>query len=75
MKKEVLLWEMDQHGTIFSFPDLETDTERTRIIIFATDNDVSGQETVTLQDACILCKQYNKNLNAYCPTVEMNMYT
>ena len=75
MKKEVLWLEMDQHGTIFSFPDLETDKERTRIIIFATDNDVSGQETVTLQDACILCKQYNINLYAYCPTVEMNMYT
>lgn len=54
---------------------MKTDKERTRIIIFATDNDVSGTETVSLEDACILCKQYNVNLYAYCPTVEMNIYT
>ena len=62
-------------GTLFSFPELKTNSERTRIIIFATDNDVSGEETVSLEEACNLCKQYNVNLYAYCPTVEMNMYT
>ena len=62
-------------GTLFSFPDLKIDKERTRIIIFATDNDVSGTETVSLEDACSLCKQYNVNLYAYCPTVKMNPYT
>ena len=62
-------------GTLFSFPDLKEDEKRTRIIIFATDNDVRGTETVTLADACALYKKYNVNLYAYCPTVEMNSYT
>ncbi len=66
---------MDWHGAIFSFPDLKKDMERTRIIIFATDNDVEGTETVSLEDACSICKQYNINLYAYCPTTQMNIYT
>lgn len=66
---------MDWLGTIFSFPDVKEDHERTRIIIFATDNDVAGTEAVSLEDACKLCKQYGINLYAYCPTVEMNIYT
>lgn len=66
---------MDLLGTIFSFPDVKEDHERTRIIIFATDNDVAGTEAVSLEDACKLCKQYGINLYAYCPTVEMNIYT
>ncbi len=49
--------------------------ERTRIIIFATDNDVLGTETISLEDACSICKQYNINLYAYCPTTQMNAYT
>lgn len=62
-------------GTIFSFPDLKNKNDRTRIIIFATDNDVGGTEAISLEDACKLCNQYNINLYAYCPTVEMNKYT
>lgn len=62
-------------GTIYSFPNLKTDIERTRIIIFATDNDVAGTETLSLSEACKLCKQYNINLYAYGPTTKMNPYT
>lgn len=62
-------------GTISSFPDLKDNKDRTRIIIFATDNDVSGTETITLEEACKYCKQYKINLYAYCPSVDMNMYT
>ncbi len=62
-------------GTIYSFPDLKTNKDRTRIIIFATDNAVDGTETVTLEEACTICKKYKINLYAYCPTVEMNTYT
>ena len=51
-------------GAIFSFPDLKTDKTRTRIIIFATDNDVSGNETILLKDACALC--YKNNINMAC---------
>lgn len=65
---------MDWHGTLYSFPDLKTNNERTRIIVFATDNDVSGTESISLEDACKLCKQYDVKLYAYCPTKEMNEY-
>ena len=65
---------MDWLGTIFSFPDIKEDNKRTRIIIFATDNDVAGTESISLEDACKLCKQYGINLYAYCPTIEMNAY-
>ena len=30
---------------------------------------------ISLEDACSLCKKYEINLYAYCPTVEMNKYT
>ena len=62
-------------GTLFSFPDLKTNNDRTRIIIFATDNAVDGTEDVSLEDACKLCKKYKINLYAYSPTVQMNTYT
>ena len=65
---------MDLLGTVFSFPDLKKDTSRTRIIIFATDNDVGGKETISLSDACSLCQKYNINVYAYCPSTEMNIY-
>lgn len=61
-------------GTIFSFPDIKTNKERTRIIVFVTDNSVAGKETITLNEACKLCKNYNINIYAYCPTKEMNSY-
>lgn len=36
---------------------------------------MAGTETISLGDACTLCKKYNINLYAYCPSVEMNKYT
>ena len=65
---------MDQHGTIFSFPDIKSNENRTRIIVFVTDNDLYGTETVSLDDACKLCKKYDISVYAYCPTTEMNRY-
>ena len=62
-------------GTVYSFPDLKTNSSRTRIIIFATDNDVQGKEIISLEDASTLCQKYNINIYAYCPSVEMNSYT
>lgn len=53
-------------GAVFSFPNLKTDKERTRIILFSTDNDLQGYETVTLSEACTLCNDYKINLYAYC---------
>lgn len=60
---------------MFAFPLLKEEKDRTRIIIFATDNDVAGTETVSLEEACTLCKQYKINLYAYCPSTDMNPYT
>ena len=62
-------------GTVSSFPNMKENTDRTRIVIFATDNDVSGTETITLEEACAYCKQNKINLYAYCPSVDMNIYT
>ena len=62
-------------GTVSSFPDLKDNKDITRIIIFATDNDVSGTEAVSLEEACAYCKQNNIILYAYCPSVDMNPYT
>ena len=46
---------------LFSFPNMEE--ERDRIIIFATDNDLAGTETVSLEEAAKLCK--NKKVTVY----------
>ncbi len=46
---------------VFSFPNLEE--ERTRIIIFSTDNDLAGTPIVTLEEAATISK--NKNVIVY----------
>ena len=66
--------EMVYIGTLYSFPDIKTNEDRTRIIVFATDNAVDGKELISLEDASSLCKKYNVNVYAYCPTTEMNEY-
>lgn len=60
-------------GTLYSFPNLKED-KKNRIIVFATDNSVDGNETVSLEEAATLCKQNGVNVYAYCPTTEMNIY-
>lgn len=47
---------------VFSFPKLEEE-ERTRIIIFSTDNDLAGTPIVTLDEAATISK--NKNVIVY----------
>ncbi len=42
-------------ATVFAFPDLEEDKERTRLIIFSTDNDLNGQPHISLDEAADLC--------------------
>ena len=42
---------------LYNFPDL--DEERTRIVIFSTDNDLAGDEIVTLQEAAEIAKEKN----------------
>ena len=42
---------------MYNFPDLETNKERSRIIIFSTDNDLQGEPLVTVEEAAALCKK------------------
>lgn len=41
------------------FSDLDEDKERSRIIIFTTDNELEGQPFVTLPQAADICKKHN----------------
>ncbi len=40
---------------LYSFPDFEEDPDRSRLIVLVTDNDVLGEEIVTVDQACQLC--------------------
>lgn len=44
-------------SSLYNFPDLETNKERSRMIIFTTDNEVNGKPYVTLDEASALCKK------------------
>ena len=46
-------------GAAMSFNNLEEDPDRTRIIIFSTDNDLAGEELITLPDAGKMCEEKN----------------
>lgn len=48
-------------GGLFAFP--ETKENRTKIIIFSTDNDLAGDSYVTLEEACRHCK--NNDVTVY----------
>lgn len=52
---------------LYSFPDLETNTERSRIIIFTTDNELNGEPYVTLEEAAGLCKKNDVKVFAVAP--------
>jgi len=45
-------------STVFQFPDIQTDDSRTRVIVFATDNQLYGNPFVQLDEASALCKKY-----------------
>jgi len=44
-------------ASVYDFSDLEE--ERTRIVIFSTDNDIQGTPLVTLEEAAEICKENN----------------
>lgn len=46
-------------ATVFDFPDLEEDAERTRLVIFSTDNELNGTPFITLEEASNLCIKHN----------------
>ena len=52
---------------LYSFPDLDQNKDRTRIIIFATDNELNGTPIISVEDACKLCKKNNVKVYAIAP--------
>lgn len=52
---------------LYNFPDLTENTERSRLIIFTTDNELNGTPYVTLTEAANLCKKNDVKVFAIAP--------
>ncbi len=52
---------------LYSFPDLEENTDRSRLIIFTTDNELNGTPLVTVEEAAALCKKNDVKVFAVTP--------
>lgn len=44
-------------STIINFPGIDTDTDRSRVVIFTTDNDPQGESLMSLQEAADILKR------------------
>lgn len=54
---------------VYNFPNLKEDKDRTRIIIFSTDNDLAGTPIVTLKEASDICKNEKVTVFGIAPTL------
>lgn len=54
-------------GCLFAFPDLRENTDRARIMIVSTDNEVYGEQIVSVSEATDLCKKYGVKIFALGP--------
>ncbi len=54
-------------GCLFAFPDLRENTDRARIMILSTDNEVFGEQIVTVTEATDLCAKYGVKIFALGP--------
>ncbi len=52
---------------LYSFPDLEENDERTRLIIFTTDNELNGEPLLSVEEAAGLCKKHDVKVFAIAP--------
>lgn len=52
---------------LYNFPDLTENTDRSRIIIFTTDNELNGTPYVTLEEATSLCAKNDVKVFAIAP--------
>jgi len=59
---------------LYDFPDLENN-DRSKIIIFATDNDCNGTPIINLEEAAKLCKKYNVKVYGIAPDVNSTSYS
>jgi hypothetical protein len=54
-------------SALYSFPDLENNDERSRMIIFTTDNELNGEPYISVEDAAALCKKNDVKVFAIAP--------
>lgn len=54
-------------SALYSFPDLENNKDRSRMIIFTTDNELYGDPCVSLEQAAELCKKNEVKVFAIAP--------
>ena len=54
-------------ATVYDFDEIEEDPDRTRIIIFSTDNDLAGIPISTVDEACEMCRDKNILVYAIAP--------
>lgn len=52
---------------LYNFPDLKENDERSRLIIFTTDNELNGTPFVTLEEAAALCVKNNVRVYGVAP--------
>lgn len=52
---------------LYNFSDLQTNKDRSRMIIFTTDNELNGEPYVTLDEATSLCKKNDVKVFAVAP--------
>lgn len=56
-------------SALYSFPDLKTNKERSRMIIFTTDNELNGVPYVTISEAARLCELNDVKVFAVTPDI------
>lgn len=54
-------------SALYSFPDLDSNEERSRMIIFTTDNELNGEPYVTVEEAAALCRKNDVKVFAIAP--------
>lgn len=52
---------------LYNFPDLTENEERSRLIIFTTDNELNGTPIVTVEEAAALCSKHDVKVFAVTP--------
>lgn len=52
---------------LYNYPDLTENTERSRLVIFTTDNELNGTPYVTLDEATRLCAKHDVKVFAIAP--------
>lgn len=52
---------------LYDFPDLKEEPDKSRLIVFVTDNDVQGECVVDIEEACSLCKKNGVKVFALAP--------